>query len=208
MVENVNPDEQAAADALDVAIDDALGGDRTDPTLSWLSAAFTVVPPAATTERVAARLSRAAGPVPVRRRRSTVAGRDLWRWPRIAAAVLGLLLMFQGASSLTSGAWIAENIGEPFAPHAVAEGGFALIAVGFVALVASLDRQWVVLAVAAGVPLGIMLGVHGLREVNVWAWGAALHVTEGVVAVALLVSFVIAWRGRDRSGRRSKRKVD
>ena len=108
------------------------------------------------------------------------------------------MLFFQGVSSLTSGSWIAENIGEPFSPHAMTEGGFALIAVGFVAMVACLDRQWLVLGVAAAVPLGIMLGVHGIREVNVWAWGAALHLTEGVLAVVLLVTFVIAWR-RTRS---------
>ncbi len=112
--------------------------------------------------------------------------------------MLGVILMFQGVSSLTSGSWIAQNIGEPFAPHAVAEGGFALIAVGFVALLTCLDRQWLVLGVAAAVPLGVMLGVHGIREVDVWAWGAALHLTEGVLAVVLLASFVIAWR-RDRS---------
>ncbi len=205
-------DEQAAANALDVAITDALAGDRTDPALAWLTDAVTVAPPVEATERIADRIATSAVPDPARRRgaaarpttarratrRSSSARGDLWRWPRIAAAVLGVILMFQGVSSLTSGSWIAQNIGEPFAPHAVAEAGFALIAVGFVALLTCLDRQWLVLGVAAAVPLGVMLGVHGIREVDVWAWGAALHLTEGVLAVVLLASFVIAWR-RDRS---------
>lgn len=207
-------DDQAAADALDVAITDALAGDRSDPALAWLADAFTVAPSADATERIADRIARSrpaverrvgarrtqARPAGARpgSRRPPASRRDLWRWPRIAAAVLGLVLVIQGVSSLTSGSWIAENVGEPFAPHAVAEGGFALIAVGFVALIASLDRQWLVLGVAAAVPLGIMLGVHGIREVNVWAWGAALHLTEGVLAVVLLVTFVLAWR-RNRS---------
>ncbi|MFT4201256.1 MAG: hypothetical protein QM634_11045, partial [Gordonia sp. (in: high G+C Gram-positive bacteria)] len=142
-----------------------------------------------------------ASPRPATPRRHRPPLRDRWLLPRIAAAVLGALLVFQGVSSLTSGEWIAGNLGEPFAPHAVSEGGFALIAIGFVALVASLDRQWVVLAVAAGVPLGVMLGVHGIKEVNVWAYGAVLHLLEGLVAVVLLVSFVVAWRAGRRRGR-------
>ncbi|QKT08499.1 hypothetical protein HUN08_15805 [Gordonia sp. X0973] len=189
---------QAAADALDVAIDDALAGDRTDPALAWLTDAFTLTPPTVVTERVAAKLTPAP---PVRRRASAAARRRAraeqaraWRWPRIAAAVLGALLAFQGITNLTSGRWIASNIGEPYSPHSMTEGGFALIAVGLVALVASLDRQWVVLAVAAGVPLGVVLGVHGLREVNVWVWGAGLHAAEGLAAIVLLVTFVVAWR--------------
>ncbi|GED99074.1 hypothetical protein [Gordonia crocea] len=208
MDEDFAVSEQAAADALDVAIDDALAGDRTDPALAWLSTAFADAPSAAVTERIADRVAGDAAGVsaaPSRRRRmrtgpARVDPARAWRWPRVAAAVLGVLLMLQGLSALVAGEYIAENIGEPFVPHAATEGAFALIAVGFVALIASLDRQWVVLAVAAGVPLGITLGVHGAREVNVWAWGAALHLTEGLAAVVLLVSFLVVWRrGRKRN---------
>ncbi|MFT3901131.1 MAG: hypothetical protein QM728_12930 [Gordonia sp. (in: high G+C Gram-positive bacteria)] len=190
--------DQRAADALDVAIDDALAGDRADPALTWLADAFAVVPPPATTERVARRM--ASAQASGRRRRPTRARPDLWRWPRIAAAVLGALLVFQGVSNLTSGRWIAANLGEAFAPHVSTEAGFALIAAGLVALVASLDRQWLVLALVGGVPLGAALGVHGIRELNVWSMGAALHLAEGAFALVLLVTFVVAWRARRRAG--------
>ena len=57
-------DDQAAADALDVAVTDAIAGDRSDPTLAWLTDAFTVVPSAEATDRIAEDRPRAGRPWP------------------------------------------------------------------------------------------------------------------------------------------------
>ena len=125
----------------------------------------------------------------VRSRRPTTSRRDLWRWPRIAVAVLGAVLFFQGVSSLTSGSWIAENIGEPFSPHAMTEGGFALIAVG--------SLRWSPASTVSGWswawPPRCHWGSCSASTVSAKSTcgrGAALHLTEGVLAVVLLVTFV------------------
>ena len=88
--------------------------------------------------------------------------------------------------------WITRELGwlAPIAPEMPSARAFAIASPPVACRLRSVS--------AAAVPLGIMLGVHGIREVNVWAWGAALHLTEGVLAVVLLVTFVLAWR-RNRS---------
>src|SRR3546814_1422151 len=66
---------------------------------------------------------------------------------------MAALLITNGAGSLVNGAWVAENLGEQHSPHAFAEGGLALIAVGIAVAAGALRRAWLPVSVAAGVPL-------------------------------------------------------
>src|SRR3546814_4593580 len=110
---------------------------------------------------------------------------------------MAALLIANGAGSLVNGAWVAENLGEQHSPHAFAEGGLALIAVGIAVAAGALRRAWLTVSVAAGVPLGIAFGIRGIPETQEFAAGAALHLGQGAVAVAL---GVLWWRAR-RYGR-------
>src|SRR3546814_4784680 len=86
-------------------------------------------------------------------------------WPvQVAAAAMAALLIANGAGSLVNGAWVAENLGEQHSPHAFAEGGLALIAVGIAVAAGALRRAWLPVSVAAGVPLGIAFGIRGIHR--------------------------------------------
>lgn len=177
---NEPDDAQAAADALDAEIVALHRGARVDPELQWLANAFDVEPSAALYRRVDAAMAR-------RRAR-------WWLAARLAAVVLGILIVWQGLSILILGQWISRNLGEPYAEHMAIEGAFAFIAAGLAVMASALQRRWLPLGIVAGVPLGFMLGVHGIPEVQVFAWGAVFHISEGVAAIVLLVTFLVAWR--------------
>ena len=185
--ETFDPAELAAAEALDAHIDAVLAGRPgrdTPPALTWLSAAVRTDPPAGLAETVEARHER------VLRRR--------WRPVRFTAGVLAYLYVSQGFGNLVWGDWVAEGVGDDFSPHLTREGGFALIAVGLAVLAGALRRTMVPVSVVAGVPLAVALGITGVGEIGVFAAGAVLHITQGVVGIALAVA---AWRyWRDTSG--------
>lgn len=176
------PDDaaQAAADALDAQISAMHGGASADLELTWLSGALSVDPPAGVYRRIERELAR-------RRAR-------WWLAARVAAVALGVLIVWQGLSILLLGQWISRNLGEPYAEHMAIEGAFAFIAAGLAVMASALQRRWLPLGIVAGVPLGFMLGVHGIPEVDTFAWGAVLHIGEGIAAIVLLVTFVFAWR--------------
>lgn len=178
--ETFDPAEVADAEALDAQIDDLLAGRSAPdapPALTWLHAAVRTDPPPGLAARVEDRHDRM-----VRRR---------WRPVRYAAAAMAYLYISQGLGNLFVGEWIAEGVGDDFSPHLTREGGFALIAVGLAVLAGVLRRNLVPVSVVSGVPLGIALGISGISEIGVFAAGAALHLTEGVVALVLAVT---AWR--------------
>ena len=170
---------------LDREISQALLGKSADPALSWLSAEFRAEPPA----RLRRRISRA---VWLRR----------WSAAQWAAAVLGSVLFWHGLSSIALGRWIAQNIGEPFAPHSSLEGGLAAMAVGCAALACLIKREYLPVAALSAVPLGFAYGIHGIGEVTVFAWGAVFHLTEGIAAAA----FLYFWWRTSRYGRRGSHK--
>lgn len=186
MDEPVDPDELAAATALDRDIDLVLAGRpsrRTDPAVVWLSAAMRPDPPPALHDRVLAEHAR----------------RELRRWrpAQVAAAALAALFLTQGLGNIFNGAWVARGLGEHHSPHIFGESGLALLAVGVAVAAGVLWRRWLPLSVATGAPLGAAYGVLGVGEIGQFAAGALLHLSQGAIAVALAV---IWWRAR-RYGR-------
>ena len=180
--DDFDPQEIAAAEALDRQIDAVLAGragPEVAPEISWLSAAVRTDPPPG----LAARIERA------HERRVRLRLRPV----RYAAAAMAYLFLSHGLGNLFVGDWVARGVGEHHSPHALGEGGFALIAVGIAVLAGVLRPRMLPVSVAAGVPLALVLGVYGIGEVGVFAAGAALHLTQGVLGVVLGVTF---WRAR------------
>lgn len=180
MADELEPQEMADADRLDADISRALRGDvGVDPALTWLVAAVRTDPPAGLARRVEAELDRRE--------------RARWRPAQLIAGLFALNLISQGIGNLFLGAWVARGIGEHYSPHAVRESTFALIAVGLAVGAGALRRAWLPVSVAAGVPLGLALGLSGLPEVGTFGPGAALHLFQGTLGVALAITW---WRGR------------
>lgn len=184
MADAVDPTgpERAAADALDREVEAVLAGRAgpgTDPTLLWLASATRPEPPLALHRRIQRRVEAAEG------RR--------WRPAQLVAAMLAAILATNGLGNLVNHDWVAENIGEAPSPHAFIEGGLALLAVSVVLAAALFTYRALPYAVAAGTPLGVALGVRGLGELGEFAAGAALHLGQGALAIALLV---VWWRAR------------
>lgn len=174
--------EIAAADRLDASIDEVLVG-RVDGAVGsevlLLAAAVRTDPPRTLAERVER----------VHERRL----RHQWRPFRYVAAVLGYLFFSQGFGNIIWGDWVADGIGEDFSPHITREGGFALMAAGIAVAAGAVVRRMAPVSVAAGVPLAIAFGISGIGEIGVFAAGAVLHISQGLVGVAL---GVVYWRMR------------
>ena len=173
-------EEVRAAEALDEEIGRALGGDvgpATDRVVTLLAAAIRAEPP----RRLAVRVDR----------EHAARERRRWRPVQVAAAALAALLLSQGIGNLASGEWVARGIGEDFSPHTMREGGFALIGLGLAVAAGVLRRRWLPVSAAAGVPVGVALGINGISEIGHFAAGALLHTSEGVAALVLAATF---WR--------------
>ena len=185
--DDFDPDERAAAEALDSEIDSVLGGRSAPtaaPTLTWLASAMRTDPPAPVLARVRDALDR------VDRRR--------WRPMRLAALALAYLYISQGVGNILIGDWVARGIGEDYSPHITREGGLALIAAGLAVGAGAISRRFTSVSAVVGTPLGVVLGGFGVTEIGVFAAGAVLHITEGIVAIALGYTY---WRyRRDSSG--------
>lgn len=188
-LDEFSPDEIAAAERLDAAIDQALAGrplGQHGPELALLATAIKVDPPPDLGERV-----EAAATAEHERRMQR-----LWRPFRYAAGVLAYLFISQGIGNLIFGDWVAEGVGEDFSPHAMREGAFALIAVGAVVAAGALYRRFAPVAAISGVPLAILLGIGGIAEIGQFAAGAVLHLTEGLFGLILAGTFWWMWRDR------------
>lgn len=182
--------EIADAERLDGAIDEVLAGRANTASASEvlaISAAVRTDPPPALARRIERAHERL-----LRRR---------WRPFRYIAALLGYLFFSQGLGNIVWGNWVADGIGEDFSPHITREGGFALMAVGIAVAAGALVRRMAPVSVAAGVPLAIAFGISGIGEIGVFAAGAVLHISQGMVGIAL---GVVYWRmrsARDPSAR-------
>ena len=173
-------DEVRAAEALDAEIERALTGavsPRTETVVALLATAIRVSPPATLARRL----------------EGEHAGRERRRWRpvQVAAAALAALLLSQGLGNIVTGEWVARGIGEDFSPHTMREGGFALIGLGLAVAAGVLRRRWLPVSAAAGIPVGVALGISGLSEIGQFAAGAVLHTSEGVAALVLAVTL---WR--------------
>ncbi len=183
----VDPAEVAAAERLDAQIDALLGGRAdtdTAPEVLLLASAMRTDPPPALAARVEAAHER------VMRRR--------WRPFRYAAGAMAYLFISQGVGNLVWGDWVAEGVGDDFSPHLTREGGYALIAVGLAVAAGALVRRLAPVAVVSGVPLATALGISGVGEIGVFTAGAVLHITQGVVGIALGITFWRYWRPHSR----------
>lgn len=173
----------AAAERLDADLSDLFAGSppaRIDPTALWLASAM-----------------RAEVPRPVGRRigRITAAmARRAWQPVRVAAVALTAILVVQAVGGLVAGEWVAQNVGEPFGAHAFTEGSLALFAAAIAVLAAAIRPAFAPVSVAVGVPLGLALGARGVPEIAEFGLGAALHLSQGALAVALLVAWYRARR--------------
>ncbi len=169
----------------DAQIDDLLAGRgvaATDPTVLWLAATARPTPPPTLLARIEDQMAGSAG---APGRRSDRPGTFL----AVAAAVLAVAFVVQGLGGLVSGEWLADNLGVPYAPHLSREGGLALVALGVCAAAAAVSRRWSTVSVLTCAPLAIGFGLHGLTEIGVFAAGVALHATEGIFGILL----VLAW---------------
>jgi hypothetical protein len=177
----------------DAQIDELLagrGGAATDPTVLWLAATARPAAPSALLARIEERMIATS---PAAARRSDRPGRFL----SVVAAVLAIAFVVQGVGSLVAAEWIAENLGEPYAPHPFREGGLALVALGVCAAAAAVSRRWSTVSVLTCTPLAIGFGLHGFTEVGVFAAGVALHLTEGTFGILLTLAWW--WDRRDTS---------
>jgi hypothetical protein len=171
----------------DEQIDDVLAGRgvaATDPTVLWLAATARPAAPPTLLARIEAQMTIT---------RSDRPGLFL----SIVASVLAIAFVVQGLGGLVMGEWIADNLGEPYAPHLSLEGGLALIALGVCAAAGAVSRRWSTVSVLTCTPLAIGFGLHGFTEVGVFAAGVALHAVEGICGVLLAVAWW--WDRRDRA---------
>lgn len=183
MADQFDPADVAAAEIFDAEIDAVLGGRAgpdTDRTLVWLAAVMRTEPPRSVAQRVAG--YRAAEQ------------RRLWKPARIVAAVMGWLFIYHGFSNLVIGAWVAENLGEAYSPHAMNEGGLALIGAGLAVAAGAISRRFMPVSTAVGVPLGLAFFVIGITEVQQFPLGAVLHLSQGVTGIVLAWTFWRFWR--------------
>ncbi|MEX2294464.1 MAG: hypothetical protein WD691_11805 [Acidimicrobiales bacterium] len=180
MVDEFDPDEVAQAERLDGDISRALtGAVGTDTALTWLVASVRTDPPAALATRITVEHERRE--------------RARWRPAQLVAGLFALNLLSHGLGNMFVGEWVSRGLGEHYSPHAVREGGFALIAAGLAVGAGALRRSWLPVSVGAGVPLGLALGIYGLPEIGKFGQGAALHITQGLLAIVLGLSW---WRAR------------
>lgn len=189
------PAEERAGDDLDAQIDALLAGrptPGTPPVVSLVAAAVRTDPPGTLADRVEAEHAA------VEQRR--------WRPFRYVTALMAYLFVSQGVGNLIFGEWVADGVGDDFSPHLTRESGFALIAAGIaVAFGAWRPRSMAPVSLAASVPLAVAFGIAGFGEIGVFAAGAALHLTQGAVGVALAVTY---WRTRRTPGRDTSRPPD
>jgi hypothetical protein len=202
--DDFDPRDPAAADRLDAAIEARAGGDRSadvdEPTASLLGVvakAYDRPVPAGLSPRVTVGLER----------RKAAAREARLRPARVAAAVLGLLLVVQGLPGVFAPQWFATEVLEaPRNDHVFREASFALFAVAALLLWAAARPRWLPPAVGIGCPLALVFAVNGASEIAHFrlVGGGGVHLAVTLAGVALAV----AWRygSRPNSEERGPRK--
>lgn len=186
MADELDPQEVAGAERLDADISRVLSGAvGTDPALAWIVAAVRTDPPPTLAARIEADHDKRE--------------RARWRPAQLVAGLFALNLLSHGFGNIFVGEWVSRGLGEHYSPHAVREGSLALIAAGLAVGAGALRRSWLPVSVGAGVPLGLALGIYGLPEITKFGQGAALHITQGALGIALGVAWWRAQRYTERS---------
>lgn len=183
MTDDFDPRELAAAERLDAEITAIRAGRppaSTEPTALWLAASLSGSTPSKTLRR------RIAAGVLRRPAKQLL--------PRLAAGALALVLLWHAVSNFFLADWVAANLGEPYSPHAAVEGAWATLAVAIAVGAGALHRRWLPVSVSTGVPLGFLLGAGGVSELGVFPLGAVFHLSEGVLAAVLFVTWYVGWR--------------
>jgi hypothetical protein len=179
--ESFDPAELAAAERLDAAIDGrpAELDAATAAVLTELDRGLRVPEPPGLTGSVARR---------VRERRSESARSARLRPVRVAAALLGVLMVLQGLPPVVAPDWFAEEILdiEPHA-HAFREASAALFAVAALLLWAAARPRWLTPAVVIGSTLSIVLLANGTEEVaeGKIVGGGGAHLSVGIAGIVL-----------------------
>lgn len=200
MPEMFDPEERAAAE-LDEAIDLALAaaaGERSgkgvDPVLHHLAVLHQAPLPPELGARVCAHLDElTAGPAA-----AGAPDRPAAWWPlRLAAGMLGLLLLAQSYTLWFNGAWLASLIGHGYEPHIYKEQAIALFAVAIGLLWATLRPTHLPGLVPVAASLGVMYGLFGATELPHAINPAAeyFHFLQAALAAAL----ILLWWKRPRS---------
>jgi hypothetical protein len=186
VTERFDPQEQATAEDLDAAVDEALAGKAVPGLDASTSAALRLLVDAHREDLA---------PSTAARITATVRGAEARRWlpARIAAAVLGLTFLVQGLGNLLAGRWVARHLDVGFDSHAFFEGGIVFLALAAILLAAALAQRWMESAAVAGALAGLALALHGAPEVDEFPAGGILHLAQGIAALALLVLW---WRAR------------
>ena len=172
--------DTAAADALDAAIDEALGGrvptgvdEPLGAVVTRLAAVATEPAPPTLAATVARRLQRE------RRERR-------WVPARVAAAALGLAFASHSFGGFFLGEWVAEQVGGHYDVHTSTENGVAFLALAALLFLGVFRPRWLEAAVAVAAPVGVFLGINGAPELGYAPNAGALHLIEGLAGVALL----------------------
>lgn len=128
--------------------------------------------------------------------------RPIPRSLRLAVLALGVLLFQNGVGNVVIGRWIADQVHGHYDAHSYREAAIATVGVGILLILAYFRTNWIRAATTIGVPVGLAIGITGSTEITVTPYGFALHFTEGVVAVVVLV----LWR-RYAKGRRAEEQT-
>lgn len=170
-------------------------------TVLWLTEATRSTPPPDLVARIDTSV----------RRRTAVAARSDRPGRLLTAVALALAgaFLFQATGNIVAGQWISDGIGQPYAQHVFFEMSLTLIAAAVCATAAAVRRSWSGLSVLTCTPLALSLGLHGVTEFGVFAPGAILHTTEGVLGLLLAWAW---WRekrrgSRDTRGRRREERA-
>ena len=124
----------------------------------------------------------------------TAGVRRRWRIVRSLAAALGAVFVVNGGGNIFLGRWVARNLDAPYDPHVWREGGLALLALGALLLLAALRPRLLSAAALVACPVAAFYGVTGVGEVDDFLNGAVLHLSQGVLGIALAVGWFWARR--------------
>ena len=187
-------DEQRLADDLDAMIDAALRTETSsDAVVHRLTALHRA--PLPRTLNAEPRVRRVSV-----QRTARAGARRPERVAQLAALILGVSFFNHAFSNIFLGEWVADIIDGHYEPHVYNEGGVALAGLAILLLAAVRNKRWLGLAAVSGGSVGVGLGVLGIPEIVSLKVGGALHITEGLAGIVLLITWWRYARGPNPEG--------